>query len=146
MTTINYTMPELMERLGTEATIEDAEAAMERAEDWYNRTPKADVLAWYESHRLDNQHAQDISDPDEAGMLIDDWATVVIFHRAASLIDAATDIVTIGRWTGPMAAARELMDDELCEAIHGTVDTEQEFADAYCEAHLAKYGTDFVVS
>ena len=88
MTTINYTMPELMERLGTEATIEDAEAAMDRAEDWYNRTPKAAVLAWYESHRLDDQHAQDINDPDEAGMLIEDWAAVVMFHRAASLIDA----------------------------------------------------------
>ena len=85
MTTINYTMPELMERLGTEATIEDAEAAMDRAEDWYNRTPKADVLAWYEAHRLNDQHAQDINDD---GTLIDDWATVVMFHRAASLADA----------------------------------------------------------
>lgn len=41
-------------------------------------------------------------------------------------------------------AARNLMDDELCEKIHGTVDTEQEFMDAYAAAHLAKYGEEFV--
>ena len=88
MTTINYTMQELAERLGTEATIEDAEAAMERAEDWYNATPKQAVLAWYETHRLGDQHAADINDPDAAGQLIDGWNEIVIFHRAASLIDA----------------------------------------------------------
>ena len=41
-------------------------------------------------------------------------------------------------------AARMLMDDELCEAIHGTVETEQEFMDAYAAAHGEKYGTEFV--
>jgi hypothetical protein len=88
MTTINYTMQELAERLGTEATIEDAETAMERAEGWYNATPKQAVLAWYETHRLGDQHAADINDPDAAGQLIDGWNEIVIFHRAASLIDA----------------------------------------------------------
>ena len=88
MTTISYTMQELAERLGTEATIEDAEAAMERAEAWYNATPKKSVLAWYETHRLGDQHAADINDPDAAGQLIDGWNEIVIFHRAASLIDA----------------------------------------------------------
>jgi hypothetical protein len=43
-----------------------------------------------------------------------------------------------------MAAARNLMDDELCEAINGTVDTDQEFMDAYAKAHEQKYGTEFV--
>lgn len=88
MTTISYTMQELAERLGAEATIEDAEAAMERAEDWYNATPKQAVLAWYETHRLGDQHAADINDPDAAGQLVDGWNEIVIFHRAASLIDA----------------------------------------------------------
>ena len=41
-------------------------------------------------------------------------------------------------------AARMVMDDELCEAIHGTVETEQEFMDAYAAAHGEKYGTEFV--
>jgi hypothetical protein len=41
-------------------------------------------------------------------------------------------------------AARVLMDDELCEVIHGTVDTEQEFMDAYAKAHEEKYGVKFV--
>jgi len=36
------------------------------------------------------------------------------------------------------------MDDELCEAINGTVDTDQEFMDAYAKAHEQKYGTEFV--
>jgi hypothetical protein len=43
-----------------------------------------------------------------------------------------------------LGAARELMDDELCQQIHGTVDTEQEFLDAYLVAHEAKYGEAFV--
>ena len=43
-------------------------------------------------------------------------------------------------------AARHLMDDELCEAIHGTVDTEQEFLDAYLVAHKQKYGEEFAIN
>lgn len=66
---------------------------------------------------------------------------------AGSMADWITEeVITIGDWTGPMDAARNLMDDDLCEQIHGTVDSEQEFADAYCEAHLAKYGAPFVVN
>lgn len=42
-----------------------------------------------------------------------------------------------------MAAARMLMDDEICEQIHGTVETEQEFMDAYAEAHEEKFGEEF---
>lgn len=45
-----------------------------------------------------------------------------------------------------LAAARMLMDDDLCEAIHGTVETEQEFFDAYCAAHVVKYGEPFAFS
>jgi hypothetical protein len=44
-----------------------------------------------------------------------------------------------------LAAARMGMDEELCEAIHGTVETEQEFVDAYLVAHQAKYGETFVL-
>lgn len=43
-------------------------------------------------------------------------------------------------------AARNLMDDELCESIHGTVETEQEFVDAYAVAHAEKYGDEFVIN
>ena len=42
-----------------------------------------------------------------------------------------------------LTAARELMDDDLCEQIHGTVDTDQQFLDAYLAAHEAKYGQPF---
>lgn len=41
-------------------------------------------------------------------------------------------------------AARELMDDDLCESINGIVWTEQEFMDEYAAAHAEKYGTAFV--
>ena len=41
-------------------------------------------------------------------------------------------------------AARQLMDDELCEQIHGTVDSDQEFLDAYIPAHEEKFGAPFV--
>jgi hypothetical protein len=43
-----------------------------------------------------------------------------------------------------LMAARMLMDDDLCEKLHLTVDSEQEFFDAYLAAHLKKYGVDFV--
>lgn len=43
-------------------------------------------------------------------------------------------------------AARMIMDDDICEAIHGTVDTDQEFMDAYSEAHHDKYGVEFVLN
>ena len=55
-------------------------------------------------------------------------------------------IITINGQEFDMAAARNLMDDELCERIHGTVVTNQEFVDAYLRAHFEKYGEDFVVN
>jgi hypothetical protein len=42
-----------------------------------------------------------------------------------------------------MAAVRELMDDALCDEIHGTVDTDQQFLDAYLQAHEEKFGQPF---
>lgn len=56
-----------------------------------------------------------------------------------------TKIIIKGR-EFDLDAARNLMDDDLCEAVHGTVETEQEFVDAYLKAHLAKYGEEFVVN
>lgn len=55
-----------------------------------------------------------------------------------------TNPVTFDGKTIDLDAARMLMDDELCEAIHGTVDTEQEFMDAYAAAHETKFGQPFV--
>ena len=43
-------------------------------------------------------------------------------------------------------AARMLMDDELCNLIHGTVETDQKFFDFYIAAHQEKFGEDFVLS
>ena len=40
-------------------------------------------------------------------------------------------------------AAVALMDEGLRDEIAGTVDTEQDFFDAYCKAHEAKYGAEF---
>lgn len=57
-----------------------------------------------------------------------------------------SSIITIDGKQFDIAVARNLMDDELCEAIHGAVDTEQEFVDAYLAAHKQKYGEDFVVA
>ena len=45
-----------------------------------------------------------------------------------------------------MDAARNLMDDDICEAIHGTVDTDQEFFNAYIKAHSEKFGEEFVIN
>lgn len=40
-------------------------------------------------------------------------------------------------------AAVAMMDDEIRESICGTVDTDQEFFDAYCKAHEEKFGEEF---
>ena len=45
-----------------------------------------------------------------------------------------------------MDAARMLMDDDICESIHGTVETEQEFFDAYVKAHEEKFSEEFVIN
>lgn len=60
--------------------------------------------------------------------------------------EAPDDAVMLDDRAVSMRAARALMDDELCEQIHGTVSTEQAFLDAYLVAHRAKYGEDFVVN
>jgi hypothetical protein len=41
-----------------------------------------------------------------------------------------------------------LMDDEIREDLHTQASdwTEQEFMNAYCAAHLAKYGEEFIVN
>lgn len=39
------------------------------------------------------------------------------------------------------------MDQDIREDLHGDgYDDEQEFVDAYCEAHKVKHGEDFVVN
>ena len=45
-------------------------------------------------------------------------------------------------------AAVNLMDDEICEDIHaaGSCITDQEFMDAYVDAHRIKYGEEFVIN
>ncbi len=48
--------------------------------------------------------------------------------------------------TYAMDVARNLMDGELCDKIHGTVDTDQEFFDAYVIAHAEKFGSAFVIN
>ncbi|MFO0293777.1 MAG: hypothetical protein ACK51F_10595 [Rhodospirillales bacterium] len=54
--------------------------------------------------------------------------------------------VTYNGQTIDLDAARVLMDDEICEAIHGTVETSQEFMDAYAAAHEEKHGAPFVIA
>lgn len=48
-------------------------------------------------------------------------------------------------------ACVEMMDDELREKVHSSIDfsmgepTEQEFLEAYCKEHFDKYGVEFCV-
>jgi anti-CRISPR protein AcrIC5 len=43
-------------------------------------------------------------------------------------------------------AAVNLMDSEICEALSGTVETDQEFMDAYAKAHAEKFGEEFIIN
>jgi hypothetical protein len=75
-----------------------------------------------------------------ASMLREDWADVIMAHYAA------TKLVILNKSAVDIDVARNLMDDDICGEIRGTVDTEQEFVDAYCAAHEAKYGETFTVN
>lgn len=44
------------------------------------------------------------------------------------------------------ASVVNLMDEEICESLHNSIDndvTNQEFYNMYCDAHFAKYGSEF---
>lgn len=59
---------------------------------------------------------------------------------------STTTRVTVNGQDFDIDAVRNLMDDDLCERIHGTVDTDQEFVDAYCALHDETFGAQFVVN
>ena len=115
--------------------IYDKQAA---AEDWYNdsRKTKQDLMRWY----AENGGTESLDDPDDASMLREDWADIIMAHYAA------TKLVILNKTAVDIDVARNLMDDDICGEIRGTVDTEQEFVDAYCAAHEAKYGETFTVN
>lgn len=61
-------------------------------------------------------------------------------------IMSTTTRVTVNGQEFDIDAVRNLMDDDLCERIHGTVDTDQEFVDAYCKLHAETFGQEFEVN
>jgi hypothetical protein len=71
-----------------------------------------------------------------------DWETGE--YRVTEQIDQSSELVIINGQSVDLDAARNLMDDEICEAIHGSVSTAQEFVDAYLAAHEQKFGAPFV--
>lgn len=79
-----------------------------------------------------------------------EFDAMTVEQRVALLVLAfgpeIADAVTIGSWTGSMENARNLMDDEICEQIHSTVETDQEFVDAYLPLHEEKYRAEFAVN
>jgi hypothetical protein len=109
----------------------------EAAEAWYNDSlkTKQDLLRWYAA----NGGTENLDDLTNPTILREDWADVVMAQYAAH------KLVTFGKHVVDIDVARHLMDDEICEQIHGTVETEQEFMDAYVTAHYNKYGKDFTV-
>lgn len=60
-------------------------------------------------------------------------------------MDTTTTRVIVNGAEYDIDVVRNLMDDDLCERIHGTVATEQEFVDAYCRLHAETFGAAFVV-
>lgn len=56
--------------------------------------------------------------------------------------------VTLGQWTGNLDTAVAYMDDEIREQLHNDIAPcdDQTFLSAYCAAHKAKFGADFVIN
>lgn len=59
---------------------------------------------------------------------------------------STTTRVTVQGQEFDLDVVLNLMDDDLCERIHGTVSTDQEFVDAYCALHTKTFGEEFVVN
>ncbi len=59
---------------------------------------------------------------------------------------STTTRVTVNGQEFDLDAVVNLMDDDLCERIHGTVATDQEFVDAYCDLHASTFGDEFRVN
>lgn len=90
----------------------------------------ADILRWMRNDDEDGTIPEDLT-PDE---LVRIWYYIA---AESGMVRNEHGLLFL------MDAARNLMDDDLCEQIHGTVDTDQEFFDAYCKLHEQKYGEPF---
>lgn len=64
-------------------------------------------------------------------------------EKAAEISDADNIETSTGKVYN-MDLVRMYMDDDICEEIHGTTSSEQEFYEKYCERHAEKYGEDFI--
>lgn len=58
------------------------------------------------------------------------------------------EAVVVGAARVTIDVAAHYMDDDIREQLHSTQDwdSDQEFVDAYCGAHLAKFGEYFVIN
>lgn len=63
-------------------TTANFDGAFQHAEDWYNATPKADLLTWATANGVDIGQ--------QAEKLQDDWAEVIIKAKAESIRNAVT--------------------------------------------------------
>lgn len=56
--------------------------------------------------------------------------------------------ITIENQSFDFDAVANLMDDDLREQLHETITpcVEQVFVDAYCQAHIAKFGNKFTIN
>lgn len=64
-------------------------------------------------------------------------------EKNAELFDADKIEASTGK-IFDVNVVRMYMDDEICEEIHGTTSSEQEFYEKYCERHTEKFGEDFI--
>jgi hypothetical protein len=71
------------QRLGGGTTVESSRVFMQRARDWYNTTPKDDMVAWYDSRRGDAD--PEIKDPFSENRLVNDWKDIMIARRAIAI-------------------------------------------------------------
>ena len=82
------------------------------------------------------------------------WVTtndgaIIPVHDNADMVDISggSTITADGR-EYPESVAAELMDDDIREELHAKLAPcdPQDFFDAYCVAHAAKYGEEFVIN
>lgn len=99
--------------------------AIQRADDW---DEVRDIVEYLDSEYL---HIE----KDENGHFTGNWEKVI-----QDWADERTKVRDTEGRVFDITDARVWMDSDICEAIHGHADTEQDFFDEYCAAHLEKHG------
>lgn len=103
------------------------------------------IALYCDDRGIDNPDIEYLDYRDADGS-VSDWRGVARMGMRHAMSEHNNRYVMIAGREYSIDAARAVMDDDICDAIHGTTDTNQEFVDRYAAEHRAKFGEEFVIN